>query len=318
MTPATTRLPATGLLLLASLGLFWGLNWPAMKIIVSEMTVWWFRAISVAAGATGLLLVAFLTSRVTHPRRHEIVPLLTCSVFAVCGWHLFTGYGVSLLPAGRASILAFTMPVWASILAVPILGEAMTRTKIVGLVLGLAGLAVLIGPDLVALQAAPTGVLFMMGAAFSWAMGTVLFKRFEWSSPITAIMGWMMVIGLFVIVPGAVLLEPLPDMTTLSTRAWIALIYLFALPMVYCQWAYLKVVRMFPAAIAAIGTLAVPIVGVYSGALLLGETVGWAEFTSMALIVSALTVVLVVPALRTKRAPAMAATARAPFHQLRS
>ena len=49
------------------------------------------------------------------------------------------------------------------------------------------------------------------------------------------------------------------------------MIYLIALPMIFCQWAYYKVVSLFPAAIAAIGTLAVPIVGVYSSALILGE-----------------------------------------------
>lgn len=290
-------LPATGFLLLASLGLFWGVNWPAMKIILGEMTVWWFRVVSVGAGAAGLLLVAWVASRVSHPRRSEVGPLLFCALFAVIGWHLCTGYGVSLMPAGRASIIAFTMPVWASILAIPVLGESMTRTKLIGLLLGLAGLGVLIGPDLVVLQTAPVGVVFMLGAAFSWAMGTVLFKRFTWHSPITALMGWQLLVGLVVIVPGALLLEPVPDFTTIGLEAWVALIYLFAVPMVYCQWAYLKVVSLFPAAIAAIGTLAVPIVGTYSSALLLDEPVGWPEFLAMTLIVSALLVVLVVPAL---------------------
>lgn len=296
--PGTAQpLPATGFLLLASLGLFWGVNWPAMKIILSEMTVWWFRVVSVAAGAAGLLFLAWASARVRHPRRDEVGPLLLCTVFAVIGWHLFTGYGVSLMPAGRASIIAFTMPVWASILAIPVLGEAMTRTKAVGLVLGVAGLAVLIGPDLVVLRTAPVGALFMLGAAFAWAMGTVLFKRFTWHSPITAIMGWQLLLGLVVIVPGAIILEPVPDFTQITPVAWAALIYLFAVPMVYCQWAYLKVVSLFPAAIAAIGTLAVPIVGTYSSALLLDEQVGWPEFLAMTLIVSALVVVLVVPAL---------------------
>ena len=37
-------------LLLASLSLFWGLNWPGMKIILTEMTVWWFRALCLVFG----------------------------------------------------------------------------------------------------------------------------------------------------------------------------------------------------------------------------------------------------------------------------
>ena len=79
------------------------------------------------------------------------------------------------------------------------------------------------------------------------------------------------------------------------------MIYLFALPMVFCQWAFFKVVRLFPAAIASIGTLAVPVIGVYSSALILGEPVGWIEFAAMALICGALAIVLVLPALRKRR-----------------
>lgn len=313
-----TRLPAMGFVLLASLGLFWGLNWPGMKIVLSEMTVWWFRAISVSAGALGLLAVGYLSSGIILPTRREIRPLFFVAIFSVMGWHMFTGYGVSLMPAGRASIIAFMMPVIASLLAIPILGERMTMTKAVGLVLGVAGLAVLIGPDLVVLQTAPIGALFMLGASAAWAMGTVLFKRVSWDSPITTLMGWQMMLGVVVIVPGAIALEPVPDMTELSVRAWVALIYLFALPMIYCQWAYLKVVTLFPAAIAAIGTLAVPIVGIFSSAILLDEPVGLSEFGAMALIVSALVVVLVLPALNARKAPSTALRRRGPAHRLRS
>ena len=49
----------------------------------------------------------------------------------------------------------------------------------------------------------------------------------------------------------ALILEPVPDMTSLSWETIIALVYLFTLPMVFCQWAYFKVVTIFPAAIAA-------------------------------------------------------------------
>jgi drug/metabolite transporter (DMT)-like permease len=293
----SSALPVGGFILLAALGLFWGLNWPGMKIVLTEMPIWWFRAMSVAAGAFGLLLIAYFTTGALRPARAEVRPLLICAVFNIVGWHLFTGYGVSLMPAGRASIIAFTMPVWAAVLSSFVLGERMTRYKLAGLALGVAGLAVLIGPDLLVLKTAPMGALFMLGAAVSWAIGTVLFKKHDWTSPVVALIGWQLLIGALVITPGAMLMEPVPDLTALSDRSIIALAYLFTVPMVFCQWAYFKVVRMFPAAIAAIGTLAVPVVGVYSSALILGEPVGWMELTAMALICGALTTVLVIPAL---------------------
>jgi len=295
-------LPIVGFVLLAALSLFWGLNWPGMKIALAEVPVWWFRAMSVAAGAFGLFAIAFFTTGSIGLTRREIGPVIVCAIFNIVGWHLFTGYGVSLIPAGRASIIAFTMPVWAAILGTFVLGEAMTRYKLAGLVLGVAGLAVLIGPDLVVLQFAPVGSFMMLTAAVSWAVGTVLFKRQDWDSSVSALIGWQMVVALLVITPGAMLLEPLPDLTQLSGGAMVALAYLFTVPMIFCYWAFFTVVRMFPAAIAAIGTLAVPVVGVYSSALILGEPTGWKEIVSMLLICCAIASVLVLPALLRNRA----------------
>ena len=288
---------AVGYLMLASLGLFWGLNWPGMKIALAELPVWWFRSLSVGAGAIGLLLIAAAAGQRVRPARGDLVPLFVCSAFNILGWHILTAYGVSMMAAGRASIIAFTMPVWASLLAAAILGEAITRWKVMGLFLGLAGLAILIGPDLAALGAAPLGALFMLGASISWAAGTVLFKKLDISIPVASAIGWQLAIGTVVITGFAVALEPVPDLTALSWKAIGALAYLFALPMIYCQWAYFSVVRIFPAAIAAIGTLAVPVVGVFSSALLLGEPVRANDLAALLLIFAALFVVLVAPAL---------------------
>lgn len=279
------------------IGIFWGLSWPGMKIALSEIPVWWFRSMSVSAGAIGLLTIAYFTNGTIRLSKLDFKPMVVCGIFNIVIWHLFTGYGVSQMPAGRASIIAFTMPVWASILSIFVLGEAMTVYKLAGLILGVAGLGVLIGPDLIVLQVAPTGAVFMLIAAIGWAIGTVLFKKHKWNSPILALSGWQLLIGAMVMLPGALILEPIPDFTQLSDRTLISLAYLFVMPMVFCQWAYFKVVQIFPAAIAAIGTLAVPVVGVFSSALILGEQVGWQEFTAMALIFSGLACVLVLPSL---------------------
>ena len=174
-----TPLPATGLALLAFITLGWGLNWPAMKIALTELPVWWFRAACVWSGGLGLIAIARLSGRSLLPPPGERRPLLVCALFNVLAWHLFTGYGISLMPAGRAAIIAFTMPLWAALIASLVLGEPLTRAKVIGLGLGLAGLAVLIGQDLVVVHRAPLGALFMLLAALAWASGTVAVKRMK-------------------------------------------------------------------------------------------------------------------------------------------
>ena len=150
---------------------------------------------------------------------------------------------------------------------------------------------------------APLGALFMLLAALSWAVGTIVIKRFDWTVPTTTLVGWQLLAGALPVTSGALLLEAPPAFGELSAEVLAALVYVFLFPMVFCQWAFFRTVRLFPAGIAAIGTLAIPVVGVFSSALILGEAAGLPEFAALLLICAALFGVLVVPALRTAGRP---------------
>jgi len=296
-------MPLGGVALLAVVTIFWGVNWPYMKIVVSEIPVWWFRTFCLWFAAGGMLLAAKLSGSRATVTRAEVWPLILLSVFAVLGWHLFSGYGISLMPAGRASTLAFTMPVWAAMLSVWLLDERLSAAKLIGLALGLAGIAVLLGPDLIAFQTAPWGALLMIGAAMSWAAGTVLIKRYTWKSSSLTLVGWQQLIGAPVITAGALIIDPMPDWATVSPEAWGSLAFVLLLPILFCQWAYFRVVQMLPATTAAIGTLAIPVVGSISGAVILDEALGPREISALVLICSALASVMILPNLR-RKAPA--------------
>jgi drug/metabolite transporter (DMT)-like permease len=296
------NLPVAGFVLLAMVTLFWGANWPGMKIVLGEIPPWWFRTICLACGGAALLAISAASGNRLRLARSDIAPMLLTAVFNMIGWHLFSAYGLTLVPAGRASIIAFTMPVWAALASVPLLGDRLTMNVVAGLLLGMTGLGVLIGHDISVLGSAPVGALFMLGAAISWGIGTVLFKRIDWQSPIATIIGWQLVLASVPVGAGALVLEPVPDLTTLSGPAIAALVYVLAFPMVFCQWAYFKIVRMFPAVYAAVGVLAVPLVGVISSLIVLGEPVGWREVLALVLVTSAIFTVLILPRLNRTRA----------------
>ena len=269
-----------------------------MKIILSELTVWWFRAFCLIVGGCILMLVSALSGNRCKLRRQEIGPVLLCGSFAILGWMVFSAYGVSQMPAGRASIIAFTMPLWATLIAAYVLGERITMTKVAGLLLGLLGLVVLIGPDLVILKRAPVGAFFMLSAAISWAIGTVLLKKITWQLPTLSNIAWQLLFSSLPVTLVAALSEPLPDLTRLSGSVIIALVYIFLFPMSFCQWAYFKTVGLLPASIAAMGTLMVPVIGVYSSYLILDEKVGIADLVALLLVLSALVMVLLIPTWR--------------------
>ncbi|MEM7225170.1 MAG: DMT family transporter [Pseudomonadota bacterium] len=295
------RLPASGYLLLAAMTLFWGTNWPVMKVALGELPVWSFRSLCLIGGALGLLAIARLTGQRLRITRREIGPLVLTACFSIVGWHVLSAYGVSQIPASRAVIIAFTMPLWAGLLAWPILGERPGFSQVAGLALGLLGLAALIGPDWAELAAFPLGAALMLGAALCWATGTVLLKRFSWTIRSAPLAGWQLLVGAVPVTLGTLLFEDGPLPTEISLTAVLAVAYIIAVPIWFCHWAYFEVVRLFPAGLAAIGTLAIPIVGVISSAIALGERVGWREMTAIALVCSALAVALVVPGLTARR-----------------
>ena len=153
-------------------------------------------------------------------------------------------------------------------------------------------MAVLIGPDFVELGSAPLGVILMLGAAISWAAGSVAFKRPEWSVSVSVLVAWQLLFGAVPLLIGAILIEDPFNVTTVSSSGLYALGYVVVFPMIFCQWAYFKSVRIFPVSFAAISTMGIPLVGTYASALILDESVGVSELIALVLICSALAAVL--------------------------
>jgi drug/metabolite transporter (DMT)-like permease len=281
-----------GYLLVAGLSLFWGISWPVMKIALMEIPPWTFRTLSLVCGGAGILILARLSGVKLSIPRGQLAPLVAVAAFNVTGWHLGSAYGISLMESGRASVLGFTMPLWAAILSTVVLKEKLSVQKIAGLVLGLTGLYVLLEPQISSIGKTPAGVVFMLGAALSWGTGTVLMKYFKWTMPTLLLTGWQLALGSLPVVVGAVAFEPALVLSALSYNALLAMLYVIAFPMLFCHWAWFTVVGIFPASVAAISTLAVPVIGVISGAFFLGESLGGREVAALALVTTALAVVL--------------------------
>ena len=135
----TERLPRLGFFLLAILTLFWGTSWPIMKIALGEILPWTFRSLCIFFGGLGILVTAKVTgSKLTIPGA-ELRPLILVALFNSTCWHLGSAYGLIYMKAGRAAIIAFTMPVWASILGNLFLKERLTSFRLIVLCLGSGG-----------------------------------------------------------------------------------------------------------------------------------------------------------------------------------
>ena len=292
---AARPLPRLGWLLLAAVSLFWGTNWVALKLSLVEIPVWQYRAVTSELSGAVLLLFAWLGGHPLRVQHRTWGPLLLGAFFNTTAWQILIAFGVKLIAAGEAAILAYTMPIWATILAALFLGERLSLRILAALALAMAGIGVLLSPGIARLGQSPLGVALTLGAALSWALGTFVQKRVVWPLPVLAVAGWQLVLGGVPFVVVALAWEPFVMQDASAVALW-ATVYTVALPLLFCQYAWLKVVSLFPASIASLGTVMVPIVGVLSGALVLGEAIGWREIAALLLVLASLVLVVLTPA----------------------
>lgn len=282
-------LSAGAIALLIALTITWGVNWPLMKLALLEVPPWTFRTMCLMIGGSALLAIARAAGGpISLPVR--LLPALgLVALFNITGWHLFSAYALLHTGSGRAAIIGYTMPLWASLLSVWVFRVRPSAQQIAALILGLIALVLLMTKDLGALGTTPTGALLMLGAALCWAVGTVLVKKFAWEPlSVLALTGWQQLIGGVPIVIGWWLLEPVPDLAALSLPAAIGLAYSIFVAMIFCHAAFFKLLSLLPAHVAAISVLPVPVVGVVSSALILAEPVGAAELVALILVVGGL------------------------------
>jgi drug/metabolite transporter (DMT)-like permease len=289
---------ARAALLILVLALVWGCNWPVLKMGVTELAPLTFRGITLPLAAGCMLVVARLAGDSIRMPRAVWPRLGVLALFNITGWNGFLLFGVQQLPAGRSAILAYTMPIWATMIAAFVLHEPISRLKLFGLALGAAGLAVLIGEEIAVVRTAPFGALMIITAAILWAYGTVLLRK--WQPPVSqhALSGWMMLVGLIPLAIVAPLFDPQPlatELAHLSDRGWFSVVYNIFFAGALANLAWFMLARTMPVAASSLSSLPIPVVGVISGIVLLGERPGAQEWIALGLVVAALFTVLFEP-----------------------
>jgi drug/metabolite transporter (DMT)-like permease len=284
------------------LTIIWGCNWPILKMGVAELAPLTFRALTLPLAAIGMLIISRASGESIRIPRKLWPKVLVLALFNIGCWNGFVLFGVQQLPAGRSAILAYTMPIWATMIAAIVLREQLSRRKLVGLALGISGMAVLIGEQIAVVRAAPFGALMILTAAITWALGTVLLRKWQPRVAQNTLSGWMMLLGWVPLALLAPVLDPQPlasELAKLSSRGWFALAYNVFLAGTLAHWAWFTLARTLPVAVSSLSSLPVPVVGVFSGIALLGERPGPQEWIALALVVAALFTVLFQPS--TKR-----------------
>jgi len=298
---------ARAFLPIAILTLVWGCNWPVLKMGVNELEPLTFRSVTLPFAAIGMLLVAFLSGDSIRIPREWWGRVGVLAALNIAGWNGFALFGVQQMPAGRSVILAYTMPIWATLIAVAVLGERLSRRKLCGLLLGSGGMALLLGEDVMTIRHAPRGALMILTAAIIWAFGTVLLRKWRPAVPQNTLSGWMMLVGWLPLALVAPFFDPQPlthTLGALSPRGWFAVLYNIFLAGTVAHWAWFTLARTLPVAVSSLSSLPVPVVGVFAGIVVLNERPGLHEWLALGLVVLALFIVLWAPGERREMIPA--------------
>lgn len=292
----------TPVLTVLLIGLLWGLNWPAVKFMLTEIPPLTIRA--VALSLAGILLGLFLKARgqTLRPAPADHLPIVVTGLLVIFGFNVFAALGQSLTETSRAAIIAFTMPAMTAAFAALFLGERLGMRTLSALVLGMTGLAVLASEDVAGFIAQPAGPSVMLLAALSWALGTVALKARSWSLPPLALSVWFFAASSALCWPLVLVFEPPWQQSWPSAPVLWTLVYHILGPMIVCYGLWTAMVGRISATIAAIATLMVPVVGVFSAVILLGDPLTWQKVVALTMVLAsiAMTQALVKPARYTK------------------
>jgi len=277
--------------LLALLTLVWGINWPIMKIGVTGFPPLTFRTICMWLGTPVLglvLLTQGVSFRIERQHWRELLKLATFNMFF---WHSLIIVAVQSLSSGRAAILSYTMPIFSAVLGAMVFGDRLAKRAWGGVAAASVGVVLLLWHELSNLSGKPVGVLLALGAASTWALGTQLMRRTRMPVPTLTISFWMTLMTTGVMSFLAVWLER-EQWHMPSPGTWGAIGFNALLVFGFAQATWLYLARSLPPVASTLSVMMIPVLGVFSGAVLLGEVLHWQDWAAVGLMMLSIAAVL--------------------------
>ena len=297
------RLSRQQLILLVLLTLVWGLNWPIMKFGVTGFPPLTFRSLCMWLGLP--LLGGFLWLRrvpFTIGREHWR-ELAVLTVFNMFFWHTLAILAIQSLSSGRAAILGYTMPVFSAVIGALWFGQRLAPRAWAGVAAAALGVVLLLWHEITNLSGKPLGVVMMLVAAATWAIGTQQMRRTRIAAPTLAISFWMTLATTLWMTLLAVVFERGQWMAP-NPAQWAAIGYNAVGVFAFAQVAWLVLARELPPIASTLSVMFIPVLGVFSGAWWLGEVLHWQDWTAVVLVMLAILTVLLPP--RTTAVPVAA------------
>jgi drug/metabolite transporter (DMT)-like permease len=273
-------------LMLVILCLIWGITWPVMKIALNEVPPLSMRASTAGIGAVTMLAICIVGRRSLRvPNAKTWVHVFVAALLNVVSFSVLSAFAQIATETSRVTILTYTMPIWAVLLAWPVLGERPTRVQAIAVVCCAVGLVILISP--LTATGIPLGALLAVAAGLAWAAGTVYLKWARIIADPIGVTSWQITISFFAIAACMFVFEGGPHFGAAHADGLFALTFsgMVGTAIAYAMW--FAVVPRLPAATASLGVLGAPVVGVVATVLIIGDRLTAADVIGFALIFAA-------------------------------
>ena len=245
--------------------LIWGFNFVAMKVAADFFSPELFVTYRFGLGAAVLLAFAYFTKQPLPPKKFWGWIVLT-GAFQIAIGAAILQTCFKYLDAGLVSVLNYTMPIWVTILAKFFLNESLTRKKIFGIILSVFGVGILMNVDI---SGDFSAMLMALSAAIFWAIGNVIMKaKLSKLNPIS-LTTWQMTTAAIMLAIYTAIFTDAQATWTFTAVATLLYNAVIASSLAFFLWAY--VLANMEAGKASISVLGVPVVGVISGVIFLGE-----------------------------------------------
>jgi drug/metabolite transporter (DMT)-like permease len=290
------------IVLLATIAVAWGTSWPVIKAILQDLPPLWAVGLRSTIGTTILFAISAFRRNVVLPKRGDISVVLNIALLHMVAFTGLISIGLQFVPAGRSVVLGYTTPLWVTVGARVFLGETLTPSRTMGLIVGVAGLLFLFDPSTFdwSNRNAVIGNALVLAAAFCWAVSILHVRAHKWVSTPFELVPWQALLATCALMLLALTFEGVPQIEW-NARLVVLLLYGGAVGIALPYWAMQTVNRSLPAVTTALGLLAVPIVGVACSSIALGEPLNFALLAATVLIVGGIALGLSDPIVRLYR-----------------
>lgn len=272
----------------------WGLGWPANKVGLEYMSPLWYTATRMIIGTVTMMTFVIALNKFSLPQWKDFPLIAAIGLLQISVFMLLANLGLSYLPAGRSSLIAYTTPLWIMPAATFFFDEKAGPLKWFGFLLGLGGLTILLSPW--ELNWHDSNIIFgasmLLLASLSWAISILCVRYMEWTKSPLELIPWQLLIGTIPMVLMAWIKEPVA-VVHWSTPLLLSLVYTGILVTGISYWSGVVVNKALPTIVLSLGFLMVPVFSLIVSASFMHEAITLSMMGAMTMILFGLVCVVI-------------------------